>query len=646
MWRRILSVRNIYTAIVVRLLIMVMLFSVCRLLFFAFNYGYFSGITPTEWFITILAGIRFDAAVIITLNGVLLALYLLPVPFRTRRIYQGFTDGLYYVVNIACLLANCIDFAYFRFTLKRTTADIFDFLTIGNGGDFFSLLPAYIRDYWYIILIWLVLTFLLIFLYKKTKKGYYPTGNKVVYYLKGVLYLLIGGLLWVYIGRGGFQLRPLNIISAGEYASAQNIPLVLNTPFTIFRTIGSGQITVKEYFRSQKELDAIFNPYHHNNPADSMKKMNVVIIILESFSKEHMGYVNRDLENEDYKGFTPFLDSLSQQGMNFTHAFANGKKSIEGIPSVMASLPNLMDKPFITSGYAGNPIDGLPSMLKKYGYSSAFFHGGTNGTMQFDAFASMAGFDEYVGRTEYNNEKDFDGNWGIFDEEFLQFTAKKIQKMKEPFVVSIFTLSSHHPYKIPDKYKGIFPKGKFDIHESIGYADYSLKKFFETASKMPWFNNTLFVITADHSSPTFSEYYQNCVGNLAIPMVYYRADGSLKSQNPTVTEQTDIMPSVLDYLNYHGDYIAYGESVFDSTSKHYSICYFNNVYQLISGDLMLQFNGEKTLAVYDLVEDPLLKNNLVNKPVALFSRQEKLVKAIIQSYNERMSENKLTTDHE
>jgi len=643
MWQQALSLKKNHIALIYRLLIIVFLFTCCRILFLLFNQQYFEPGGSAQVFWIFFAGLRFDLSVIFLINAPFIALSLFPFPFRIKRWYIVLTVSVFYIINALALLANCIDLAYFPYTLKRTGADIFGFISMGGGDDFLRLLPSYITDFWYITLIWSGLILVMVLLTNRSIFRNPSSGNRVVFYLKNTLYLAVGVAVWVVISRGGTQLRPLGIISAGEYTSAQNIPLVLNTPFTIIQTIGREQIVINKYYPDENKLAAQFSPVrqYHINP-DSLKKKNVIIIILEGISKEQMGFGNGDLNGGGYKGYTPFLDSLAANGMNFTHAFANGKKSIEGIPAIIAGIPSMTESPYITSPYAGNQINALPSLLKPYGYQSAFYHGGTNGTMQFDAFAALAGFNKYYGRSEYNNEKDFDGHWGIWDEAFLQYTANKINELKQPFIASVFTLSSHHPYAIPEKYKGKFPKGTLEIHESIGYTDFALRKFFSTISRMDWYSNTLFVITSDHSSPTFSEYYQNSMGNLALPMIYFTPEGSLTGQRDEVTQQIDIFPSILDYLGYPRPFVAFGESVFRPESKHYNICYFNNVYQLIFNDLLIQFNGEKVLAIYNFKADPFLMNNLAGQQSEEIKASVQLVKAIVQSYNTRVKNNELT----
>jgi phosphoglycerol transferase MdoB-like AlkP superfamily enzyme len=536
----------------------------------------------------------------------------------------------------------CVDFEYFRYTFKRTTADFLDYIAIGGGNDVFTLLPRYIIDFWYVAVIWILCITTMIILYKKTKVKMEFLFRGFKHYSFSIILFFVFSFFTIVFARGGLQLRPISIITAGEYTSAQNIPVILNTPFAILNTWDNQRLDRKNYFISVKELELLYNPELQLKPSGSFRNNNVVVIILESFSKEHIGSLNKSLENGTYKGYTPFLDSLIGESLVFVNAFANGKKSIEGIPAVVSGIPTLMNNAYVSSIYAGDNLNSIPSLLKKYGYTSSFYHGGSNGTMKFDDFTRMAGFDNYYGRNEYGNDADYDGEWGIFDEPFLQYFANNLNKTKQPFVSAIFTLSSHHPYRVPDKYKNIFPEGKLDIHKSISYADFSLKRFFQTASKMPWFDSTLFVITADHTSHAYFDYYKNNIGQFEIPTIFYKHNSELKGIDSTFTQQIDILPSILDYLNYDGKFIAFGKSVFDKNSPHFSISYINNIYQLIIGEYVLQYDGEKTISLHNIKTDNMLTDNLTDKNSAKRIELEGFVKAIIQNYNNRLIDNKLT----
>jgi phosphoglycerol transferase MdoB-like AlkP superfamily enzyme len=610
------------------------LYIFCRLLFYWFNHSYFSDIGFGQLLLIMLAGLRFDFSVIILSNSLFILLYLLPFPFRELKAYRAGLRWLFVITNSIATLANCADLIYFQFTLKRTTADVFNFFGGGIGNDLGRLLPLFLKEYWYIFLIWIFLSFLIWYFYKKLEKPCRLTWN-LKQYLKQTLILVISIVLGIIIYRGGFQLKPVSTVDAGEYTSAKNVPLVVNTPFTILKTLDLESIEPTIYYTDEKELQGIYTTASPP-PAGEFKKLNVVIIALESFSKEYMGSINGH-----GWGRTPFLDSLSRHSLTFVNAFSNGKTSIQGIPAIVAGIPTWMNEPYISSPYGSNQINALASLLKQKGYYTAFFHGGTNGTMGFEAFSGIAGYDSYFGRTEYNNEKDYDGNWGIWDEEFFQYTANTINQQKEPFFATLFTLTSHHPYPIPDKYKEKFPEGRLPLEKCISYSDYSLQHFFETAKKMPWFKNTLFVLSADHTGISENTFFQNKVGNNTIPILYYLPGSDLKGIDSTVTQQIDIQASVLDYLNYPGQQFSFGKSVFDTTAQHIAFTYNSGIYQLIEGGYSLEFNGEKGTELYYYKTDSLLKDNLVEKLPGITKSMERKAKAIIQTYQQSLINNKM-----
>jgi phosphoglycerol transferase MdoB-like AlkP superfamily enzyme len=588
-------------------------------------------------------GLRFDISAILILNFPVIFFNSIPFRFRYDKVYQGFVNVFFYLINIVALMSNFVDLIYCRFTLKRMTADIFSYLSV--GGDFNKLIPQFIHDFWYIPLVWALFSLLLVFFASRFSvvhpKGR-SRGKSIPYFLiHSFLFLVIIGITVIGI-RGGFQLRPIGIITAGNYTQAKNVPLLLNTPFSIARSVGHETIQTLTYYRKEDQLEKIFTPLHKRH-SDQFRHLNVMIIIMESFSREHIGALNLDLENGEYKGFTPFLDSLAGKSL-MLNGFANGKTSIQGIPAVLSAVPSLMNESFIQSIYSTDKINSLANLLKQKGYISAFFHGGTNGTMGFDSYTKLTGFDHYYGRSEYNNEKDYDGEWGIRDEEFLQFTKGKMDHLRQPFMVAFFSLSSHHPYRVPKKYAGKFRKGKLPIQESIMYADYSLKKFFEAAEKMPWYRNTLFVITADHTSEGYYPYYQTDAGQYAIPVLFFRPGEKLEGKSGETASQTDIMPSVLDYLNFDRDFIGFGNSIFDTAASHFSVHYISGIYGMMKDGYLLEFNGVRTTAFFDLRKDIFQRTNLVMKNLADMQNLENFLKAYLQQYNNRLIENRLTAE--
>lgn len=614
---------NTYLVFILKLTLALWLFSFFRIAFYLFNSDYF----PQPEAINFIGGMRFDwMTITILFLPFLVSLWFYP---RSNTKFQGF---LFLLSSIVAILSNVLDFEYFKFTQKRTTADLFQ--TNGLKEDVVNLLPQFAKDYWYLLLLSLLCFVVVVYFYKKINS--IATTRLST---KGYLLFILPITVLTFIGfRGGVQLKPLNVIQASQYANPQNISLVLNTSFTLIKSINKEGIVVQEYF-APTQLSTHYTPTQQFKQDSIPKKLNVVIIIAESFSKEYIGFYNNG------KGFTPFLDKLMQNSLVFKNAFANGKKSIEALPAILSSIPTLTDRAYISSKYAGNTIESVAKTLKQQGYNSSFYHGGANGTMGFKAFTQIAGIDDYYGREDYPNNDDYDGNWGIFDEPYLTYCVGEFSKKDQPFFSGIFTLSSHHPYTIPKQHQGKLPKGNLPIHESIGYTDLALKNFFDQAKKTDWFENTLFVITADHTQENSVVKYNNHVGRYRVPLIFYAPNHISSKVDSSITQQVDIFPSIIDYLGVEAKMISFGTSVFKEKEK-FSVSYINGIYSLIEQQYCLQFNGEQSIGLYNYTNDNELKENLLNdQSSSIVERKQSLetkLKAYIQQYQTRIVTNKLT----
>jgi arylsulfatase A-like enzyme len=617
-----------------------LIFTLCRILFWSFNANHFVG-APIS---LLIYGIRFDIVAIAYLFLPLIVFQLLPFSFRKFKWYDFILSFFFYLAITIGIILNLIDLAYFDFTFKRTTADFFSM--IGIGDDFLHLLPHYVIDFWYDYVLLIGLIFFSIWAHKNINKTIFQSSS---YQFKDygfhtlVFIFFLGSTI---IGmRGGLQYKPINIVNAGQYAKAQNIPIVLNTPFTIIKTLFDEKLKPINYF-NEDELDDIYSPKTIINGNGLLKGRNVVVIILESFAKEYVGGFNNG------KGYTPFIDSLLNESYAFTNAFSNGQRSIEALPSILAGLPPLMNANYVVSNYSSNKLDALPNTLKKAGYNTSFYHGGANGTMGFNGFVGSIGIDNYFGLNEYpsdKKEKDFDGLWGVFDEPYLQYYAKELSKKQEPFFSTLFTVSSHHPYTIPKEHLNQFPKGTLPLHETVGYTDFSLKQFFKTAKNMSWFKNTLFIFTSDHSTLSEGEIYNNRLNQFALPLFFYDPSKTIVGKNDDFFQQLDITPSVLSLLGIRDTIISFGNNAFSDDEK-YVITFVNNTYQIAFTDYFLQFNNNSTIGFYHLPTDSLLQTNLIkDKPLSKThlsakNKIEKKLKAIIQQFNNRLINNKLTFD--
>ncbi|MBL4624486.1 MAG: sulfatase-like hydrolase/transferase [Flavobacteriales bacterium] len=634
--------------LVFRLISVYFIYLLLRISFYLFNAAYFPEVGFTELLSYCFYGIRFDTTALLYINGLYLILFILPFRFRTNETYQKIASFIFILFNAIGIIANLVDFAYYPFILQRSTWIIFDFFELEDNAS--GILWSYLFEYWAVPLLAIFFIGLLYLINKRIKSTEdLPIKNSAVFVIINTVIMVLIVWLTIVAIRGGFDrtTRPITLSNAAKYVDKpHHTAIVLNTPFCLFRTIEIEEVE-RINFYSEKELESIYPVKKHYQDSVDFKSLNVVIFILESFGKECSGLLNPQLEDGTYQGFMPFLDSLMLQGRVFSNAYANGHKSIDAIPSVIAGIPSLVS-PYILSHHSNNELkNSLPKLLKRKGYSSSFYHGAPNGSMGFDAFCNIAGFDEYYGLDEYLEEHEYAGSsWGIYDEEFLDYFLEDLNKKKEPFLSTIFTVSSHSPFKVPERYDGKLRTGKNELYRVIHYTDQSLRKFFKNARDQSWYKNTLFVFTADHTSmPTYPQ-YRNSAGGYAVPLLFYKEGLVAPQMDSTYAQQIDILPTVLNYLNYSEPFFAFGTNLNDTNDQHFSINYRSGNYQLFKNGYLLQYDMTKIQGLYNLENDKLLKSNLAatNDSIRQQAELHKFIQAVMQQYNNRLLENKFKLD--
>ena len=581
-------------------------------------------------------GLVFDTSAILYTNVLWVLMMLFPWYRKENQLYHRVCKWVYLAVNGIALAMNLADAAYFPYTMRRTTTTVFgEFSNEGNLGRIFGL---ELINHWYLVVLFVVVMALMWWGYKTPLLEYRKMTSKVRYHVVSVVALLVFLPLCVAGMRGGFTtaVRPITISNANQYTdSPKDVALVLNTPFAMIRTIGKSVFVVPRYFESEDELEKIYSPVHagSGNACDTCiyNKRNVVILIVESFGREYIGALNKELERGKYQGYTPYVDQLIGKSTTFKYSYCNGRKSIDGMPSILCSIPMFVE-PFILTPASMNDFTGLAGLLGEEGYETAFFHGAQNGSMGFQAFARKTGFQKYYGRTEYEAAKgtdDFDGTWAIWDEPFLQYYAEEMSRMKEPFMTAVFTASSHHPFEIPEKYKATFPEGPLEIHKCIRYTDMAIGKFFETARRQKWFENTIFVLTSDHTNMSDHKEYQTDLGGFCSPIIIYDPQKPEGEMQDKIAQQINIMPTVLGMLGYQKPYLAFGIDVLNTPAEDtWAVNYLNGVYQYVKHGEVIQFDGKNFKG--EKVKSEKVKGEM-----------ELELKAIIQQYMERMTQDRL-----
>ena len=601
-----------------------------QVLFFVANSHIFRPDSFGEWMGIFGGNFVFGMATVCTVLLPYIILMLLPVKVRWKKWYRIIAETLYILPWLVVLVAKGADSAYFQYTYRMLSNEIFTYL--GNSGPMDKLIPHFMVNYWYAFVfgILIIIAFLILnFRIRLSKRNPYTAiANEWTGFGVGLL------VAWFFLrgGFGGF----IQLTDAATFCQPKNIPVVSNSGYNILRTLFQPQLESHEYM-SQLEADRLFSPEFRGvgSPVadtlvvDTLPKQpkNIVLIIVESFGQEYSGTYNRQADADTR---TPFLDSLARF-CTIYQGRANGKRSIEGITAILTGIPTLMNVPFVNCTYRNDSIAGIPTVLNRHGYHTAFFHGSHNGVMDFDKVCARIGFHEYLGLNEFkadsrSRNEDFDNVWGVYDEPFLQYVVRHTSTFKEPFLTTVFTVTSHDPFPLPEQYEGRFLEGKHPILKCVEYMDNSLRHFFNEARKQPWFDNTLFIITADHSGPGLSPEYLDYDGSYRIPMIVYDPQNPVGHVDQRIVQQTDLLPSLIDRLEFDDQVVAFGKSI-KQQPQGWQVYFGNDYFCMVS-------NNPDDPAKHDITV--LCGRHAFGSP-----KNVRFLKAVVQQYFTRVMNNKL-----
>ena len=610
-----------------------------RLIFWIYNVSAFGTISLKAAFRIGCRGFQQDLATIILANSPVLLLVLIAdwLP-GARKLLYGAARILFVLLNTVLLALNLLDAGYYSFLRRRSNSDL-----LYVWKDSLPAVGSMVAAFWPLLICFFGCMILLGWMAWRVHS---PLRDRPS--VRRGFPLLFGQLLFILllILPTGLLIPGQRVIPGTPLLSVEPkyLSLAQNSGLTFAYSLLEHQETfgTRAYFSPEvlKQLVRTDRPVEETGSADTMRRKNVVICILESFSRCYL------VPGDPYKANTPFFDSLIRKSIFFPNSWAEGTESNQGIASILAGLPAFLDQPFYYSQYANTPLRGIGNVLKEERYSTNFFMGAGKDHFGFGKFTKMAGIDHYYSSDDFHDDRFFDGNWGIFDEPFLQFGAQKLSTIREPFLAVFFNISSHFPYTIPAPYKDRFAfPDKTIPQRSVSYVDYSFQRFFETCRKAPWFKNTLFVFSADHwLSPAPGKIHYTRVNSFTIPMFLYDPSCDSGEVRSTLANQVDLTPTILDRLHYKGNYYGFGRSLLDRTlpdSDRYTVNHFEVAYQIIDDKYVLGYDTaqNKTLYMYDYHTDSLLRDNLIGNKNLLprQERLEKFLKANLQAYSEALS---------
>ncbi len=597
------------------LLFLLALYQLLRLGFLIANAGFFHGSAAGEVMFAFVRGIRFDLSALLLLDGALLLLYNLPGNPARWRPFGFFLFTLFCAANIAGIVVNLADYGYFRETQRRLVGELF-----AMPRDIAGMVPGLLHGYWFLFLLLAVVAALFVYAALQLSRWLDRRIESRRNIITELISLVIIIPLLVLGVRGGLQSKPLRPAHAFRSTNWPVGYLTLNSTYTVLR--GLAQVKLPEYQLMSEDRAAAIVAQMVKSPSETMidprypflrervaagppRRRNVVIFIMESWVSEQMGCYGASTS------CTPCFDSLARGGLLFTNFLANGQRSIEAAPAVLASVPGLSNNTQIGSTTETTRLLGLGTILAKRGYATAFYHGAKTGSMGFDAFARMAGFARYYGKEDYPNltRGVQDGTWGLYDEPAFLDACARADGMAKPFCLAIYSLNPHVPFAIPASRDAAIPRfpGESEYQRALRYSDFSLGRFFAAARTKPWFDSTVFVIVGDHTTSPARHDFRSI---FLVPCLVL-APGLVKpGRTARIGSQVDILPTVLDLLNLPAVHAATGRSLLDITRTHYAAEYYSGQVALFTDTLLALSWLSGPPEIYAYLHDPKLTRSL------------------------------------
>ena len=484
---------------------------------------------------------------------------------RFLTIYLSTALVLYFMFSM-------VDIGYFDFYGTRLNSGVFSWM-----GSPLLIVKTLVTDYHYWI--YIILTILAVWGISKaiSKLGHCfleGTTNPrftIKYAVSTVLFALV-----LFAGLRGsldFENRPLEPKAAlfSPYALVNNI--TINGVFNLVHNLSNRDID----FLSNDEALSLsasylgFEPTNRNYPlahlqsgVDSVRKKNVVLVIMESMSADQTGLYGNN------KGLTPFLDSLARNSICFPNIYTSGVHTHNGLYSTLYSHPAILDRVGIREGALANlSYYGMPHIFKEKGYSNTFLITGDGNFDSMIGFFPENGFDKFVSQDDFP-KSDRTSSWGVSDHVLFNKTMHlmdSVHATNTPFFMSYMTISTHTPWTLPKDGRIPSLKGENMEDRSYAYADWSIKQFLEQAKLKPWYNNTVFAFVADHGQ-RFNIVYDMPLAYHHTPFIIFDPSVDTVSWNNKIGLQIDVFPTLMSYLGFEFENNTLGTDLFNHTRPY------------------------------------------------------------------------------
>lgn len=537
------------------------IFAIHKLFFLVYNHTRYADVSFYDLFLTFIYGLKLDlssAGYMVALPSLITVLCGV---FQTRFPEKFVRYFVYIITSILTLLAVIDMKLYTYWGEKFDFSHLYYLLDASQMMSSVHLTDVLVPVFLFFVIVFLEIQFAKIWLFPKLKKM--PNTN-----WKVSLIYLVFGFCSVFVIRGGFSIVPLVLgipLNVGAVYFHQNVNVnhAAVNPFWnfMFSITELSKLNKTVNYLPEEEVDIMMN--HINPPTNGTyehllktDRPNIIFMMVEGFTSKGIeafgGVVNA----------APNVSALAKEGIRFTDFYANGHRSNRGITSIFSSYPGLPQTSIILFPEKVEKLPHLMGAFKDQGYETAFYYGGEIDFANMRSYFLQAKTDRLISKLDFSF-KDNNSKWGVHDHIVLNRMMKDLNKQREPFFYSIFTLSSHEPFDIPDDIR--ITSEEDDEHKFMNamyYTDRSIGKFIAKAKKQDWWDNTLIIITADHGVN-----YINLTPSIAketfkIPMLWL--GGALAKTDTTIqsmASQVDIAPTLLAQVNLDASQYPFGRNI-------------------------------------------------------------------------------------
>lgn len=537
--------------------ITLLLFTLARLGLWLAYPDYFGELDAAQVGFALWHGLRFDASVTLTFLLPFVLLLNLPGRWATKPWFQYSIGWAIFAVFLGCGGILVGDLVYFNWVKRHLAGELF---LLGN--DY-----AILRDMVVAYGLWLLPVAMLVV---GLAAGWWRLvrlpmcSNRYGWWV-----LLLVFLISVVTIRGSFDKKPINVIHAYAAGNSKLANLTLNGVFTVLH-YGNQDDQWARFFSDQEALTVLGLPQQRyplrkSYPAKT-NKPNVVFVLLESWTPQYI-----DAFGGGHYGVTPNFDRLAREGIMFTQFYAAGQRSIEGIQATLTGVPPLKGIPTLGFGLEVANLTPIGKLARQHGYRTIFLQTSRRNSFYVDKIAQTLGFEQYFGAEDTPPLLDYpDPNGAKFGwdyETYLKLFDTIQSRPDKPFFAYLFTGATHAPYaRLPQRFEK-YPagEGEHGFYNLLYYADWALGEFMQRARAQPWFENTVFVFTADHVFA--NEQSGDFRRKFNTPLVIYAPTLYPARVETRVFSQLDVLPTLIDIMGIDDPFYAIGDSVFRKTTQ-------------------------------------------------------------------------------